>query len=88
MNELNAWFQSVGQNALVAKTGAIVLILIASLIGIRMLQAIVSRSVKDTSARYRIRKFVGFLGYVVLVLLLLGAFSDRLGQLKIGRAHV
>lgn len=83
MNELNAWFQSVGQNALVAKTGAIVLILIASLIGIRMLQAIVSRSVKDTSARYRIRKFVGFLGYVVLVLLLLGAFSDRLGQLTV-----
>lgn len=83
MTELNAVFQSVGQNAFVAKAGAIVLILIASLIGIRMLQAIVSRSIKDTSARYRIRKFVGFIGYVVLVLLLLSAFSDRLGQLTV-----
>lgn len=83
MTELNTVFQSIGQNPFVAKTGTVILILIAALIGIRMLQAIVSRSIKDTSVRYRIRKFVGFLGYVVLVLLLLGAFSDRLGQLTV-----
>lgn len=83
MTELNDLFQSLGQNPLIARTGSITLILIVGLVGMRMLQTAVTRSVKETSARYRIRKLVGFLGYVVLIVLVLGQFSDRLSQLTV-----
>lgn len=60
MTELNDLFQSLGQNPLIARTGSITLILIVGLVGMRMLQTAVTRSVKETSARYRIRKLVGW----------------------------
>ncbi|WP_339914521.1 mechanosensitive ion channel domain-containing protein [uncultured Brevundimonas sp.] len=83
MTELNGLLTGLTSNPIVGRVGVVVITIIAVLIGIRMLQTVVSRSVKEMSARYRIRKFIGFLGYIVLVLILLAMFSERLGQLTV-----
>ena len=83
MTELNGLLDGLVSNPIVGRVGVVIITVIAVLIGIRMLQTVVSRSVKETSARYRIRKLVGFLGYIVLVLVLLAMFSERLGQLTV-----
>ena len=83
MIEISGLLDGLVTNPIVGQAGMVVITVIAVLIGIRMLQTVVSRSVKETSARYRIRKFIGFLGYIVLILVLLSMFSERLGQLTV-----
>ena len=83
MIEISGLLDRLVTNPIVGRAGMVVITVIAVLIGIRMLQTVVSRSVKETSARYRIRKFIGFLGYIVLILVLLSMFSERLGQLTV-----
>lgn len=83
MIEISGLLDGLVTNPIVGRAGMVVITVIAVLIGIRMLQTVVSRSVKETSARYRIRKFIGFLGYIVLILVLLSMFSERLGQLTV-----
>jgi small-conductance mechanosensitive channel len=60
--------------------------LVAALIGLvfvytlsRVTQRAVGRYIVDTSARYRARKFVTFLAYLVGAVVLATVFSDRLG---------
>ena len=48
-----------------------------------MLQRTVDRYVKDVNTRYRARKFVTFLGYLVAAGVLLMIFGDRLGGLTV-----
>jgi hypothetical protein len=71
------------QSPLVANIGYPVFATIVALILIRALQTLASRSIKDTSARYRVRKFIAFFGYVVLALLLLAVFSARMAQFTV-----
>jgi len=61
---------------------AIVGILIISIV-IRFLQRSLSRYIKDPDARYRGRKFLTFIGYLVAIVFLTAVFSDRLGGLHI-----
>jgi small-conductance mechanosensitive channel len=49
----------------------------------RVLQRSISRYVKGTETRYRARKAVGFLGYVVAALVVAAIVSDRIGGLGI-----
>lgn len=64
--------------------------LVAALIGLsivyalsRVSQRTIGRYVTDANARYRARKFVTFLGYVVGAVVLVTIFSDRLGGLTV-----
>ena len=61
---------------------ALVGILIISIV-IRFLQRSLSRYIKDPDARYRGRKFLAFLGYLVGIIFLTAVFSERLGGLHI-----
>ena len=61
---------------------AIVGILLISVI-IRFAQRYSSRYIKDTDTRYRARKFLAFLGYLLAVMFLVAVFSERLGGLHI-----
>ena len=61
---------------------AIVGILLISVI-IRFAQRYSSRYIKDTDTRYRARKFLAFVGYLLAVIFLVAVFSERLGGLHI-----
>jgi len=61
---------------------AIVGVLLISVI-IRFLQRSLSRYIKDSDTRYRARKFLTFLGYLIGIVFLSAVFSKRLGGLHI-----
>ncbi len=50
---------------------------------IRLAQKSVSRYVKETTIRYRVRKFLSFLGYFLAVIVLGTVFSERLSSLTV-----
>jgi small-conductance mechanosensitive channel len=50
---------------------------------IRLVQRWAGRLVKDADTRYRVRKFVAYLGYLAAALLLATAFSNRFGSLTV-----
>ncbi len=64
--------------------------LIAALIGVgvvyalsRLMQRSIGRYVKDADTRYRVRKFVTFLGYLIAFGVVATVFSDRLAGLTV-----
>jgi small-conductance mechanosensitive channel len=63
------------------------IIAVVGLVGIRLLAALLSRwagrFVKDSQARYRIRKVSALISYVVIILFLAVVFKNRLGGLAI-----
>jgi len=66
--------------------GRIVTAMVAILIVItlsRLSQRSIGRIVKDVDTRYRVRKFVNFLGYFVASLAITVVFSDKLGGLTV-----
>jgi small-conductance mechanosensitive channel len=78
----NGLFQQAGSLSLFAKC-------VAAIIGIIVIYAIFSvlertlpRHFGRADARYRVRKFVAFFGYVCVVLFLAILFEDRLGRLS------
>lgn len=62
-------------------TGIIAVIVVISIV--KFLQKAVSRRVKDSDTRYRIRKSVSFFGYLTAVFVLTIVFSDKLGGLTV-----
>jgi small-conductance mechanosensitive channel len=61
---------------------AVVGLLIISVL-IRFLQRSSSRWIKDSDTRYRARKFLTFIGYVLGLLFLIALFSDKLGGIHV-----
>jgi len=49
----------------------------------RVLETILPRHFEQADARYRVRKFIVFVGYIVAILFLVILFEDRLGQLSL-----
>jgi len=68
---------------LVSQFGTAVIAIIVGLVIIRLLQTVAARSIAETGMRYRIRKFIGFAGYVVLALVLFSMLSGKLGQVSV-----
>lgn len=50
---------------------------------VRFLQHSVVQRIKEPDSRYRVRKFVTFLGYVLGIIVLITVFSDKLGGLTV-----
>ena len=50
---------------------------------VRIIQRSIGRYIKETGTRYRARKFIGFMGYVLAVVVLATVFSDKLGGLTV-----
>ena len=57
--------------------------LIILLVVIRVIQRILTNTIKSADARYRTRKFVTGVGYVLAILLVAVVFSDKLGGLPV-----
>jgi len=80
MNEfVNKWLLDPTVGKLVTAVLAI-LILIAL---IKFFQKTLSKKIKDTDTRYRVRKSISFFGYVVAIFVLTIVFSDKLGGLTV-----
>lgn len=71
------------QQPMVAKMGTLLIAGIISIFVVRALQSVASRSIRDSSTRYQVRKFIGFVGYLIVILLLISGFSDKLGQVSV-----
>lgn len=67
----------------VGKLVAAVVGLLILVTAVRFAQRSASRYIKDTDTRYRVRKFLGFAGYLLGALFLLAIFSDRLSQFTV-----
>jgi small-conductance mechanosensitive channel len=66
--------------------GKIVTVIIGILIVVgivRFLQRSVVQRIKETDSRYRVRKFVSFLGYILGIIVIITVFSDKLGGLTV-----
>ena len=50
---------------------------------VRLVQRTATHYIEDRSARYRARKAIGFIGYLLGALVLATMFSDRLGRLTV-----
>lgn len=62
---------------------AVIVGILVIVIAVRFLHGSVIRRIKDPEMRYRARKFVSFLGYVVAALLVMFVFSSQLGGLHV-----
>ena len=70
-------------NPAVGRFLAAVLGLVLIVVVVRLLSRSAGRYIKDSDARYRLRKFISFLGYLTAVLLLTTVYSDRLSGLTV-----
>lgn len=68
---------------MVSRIGGVILAIVVATIVVRLLQSVATRSIASNAARYRVRKFIGFFGYLLVALIILPMFSDRLGQLGV-----
>jgi small-conductance mechanosensitive channel len=67
----------------VGKLIAAVVGLVVVIAVVRLFQRSLTRYVKDSDTRYRLRKFVTIIGYLAGILILAIIFSDRLGRLTV-----
>jgi len=73
-------FAKVTSDPLLVRVGMIAMILIVATILIRVLQSIVGRGISDQALRYRLRKGISFVGYVIALFAAFAAFSDSWGE--------
>lgn len=76
---VNRWVFDPNVGKIVA---AIVSILIITVL-VRFAQRSVSRYIKNDTIRYRVRKFITFIGYVLGIFAIATVFSDKLGGLTV-----
>lgn len=75
--------QGVLADPLLSRIGFILVIAVVVAVAIRALQAIAGRNIADQGLRYRFRKFLGFLGYLLGAFAIVATFSDSWGQLTV-----
>ena len=64
----------------------ITLALISALIVIVIVRVVMNslaRRIKDTDTRYKARKFTAFMGYIVVIFIIISLFSEKLGSLQV-----
>jgi hypothetical protein len=80
---MESLLQRVASLPLGVKLAAAVLGILGLHPAFRLLETILPRHFEQADARYRVRKFVVFVGYVLAILFLMLLFEDRLGQLSL-----
>ncbi len=60
------------------------LVAVVAVVGVvQVIKRVATRYIDDKSVRYRARKAIGFIGYLLGALVVLAMFSDRLGRLSV-----
>ena len=71
------------QNAAVERLAYIAIGIVVVVVITGLLKRIVNTKIENTDHRYRVRKAVNFIGYLLIVLILLLIYGDRLGSLGV-----
>lgn len=85
---MNQLFQPIASLSLSAKFACAVLGLLAIHAAFRLLENTLPHHFGKADARYRVRKFVVFVGYIVGILFLVILFEDRLGRVSLALGTV
>ena len=75
--------ETVLLNPMVVKIAAVVLVVIFINASVRFLQRFIGRRIRDKDARYRVRKAIVFLSYLLIIVIALSIFSDQLNDLSV-----
>ena len=60
------------------------LVAVVAVVGVvQVIKRVATRYIDDKSVRYRARKAIGFIGYLLGALVVLAMFSNRLGRLSV-----
>ncbi len=79
LTTLNSWFANPGLERIgFFLLGALVVLLLTSLI-----KRVVNNKIENTDHRYRVRKAVNFVGYILIVIILLLVYGNKLGNLGV-----
>ncbi len=70
-------------NTSVERVLAIIIGVVAVLVITGLIKRTLNRTVKDIDTKYRVRKATNLLGYLLMVILILFVYSDRLGNIGI-----
>lgn len=76
---IKSWLFSPGVGKLVAAILAVLVVLVL----VRSANGVLGRNIENLERRYRLRKLVVFVGYVLAIFLLSIVFSDKLGGLTV-----
>jgi len=76
---LISWFQ----DAAVERLAYIVIGIVVVLVITALIKRVVNTKIENTDHRYRVRKAVNFIGYLLIILILLLIYGDRLGNLGV-----
>lgn len=70
-------------NPTIGKFVAAIIAILVVITIVRLVKRSVSKYIESSDARYRVRKFITFIGYVATALILTVIFSDKLGGLTV-----
>jgi small-conductance mechanosensitive channel len=76
---LKQWLFNPSIGKLVSAAVGVLIVVIL----VRFFQKSSARYIKDSDIRYRVRKFITFLGYLAAILVIATIYSDRLGGLTV-----
>ncbi|MCF7810440.1 mechanosensitive ion channel family protein [bacterium] len=76
---LNKWIS----NPLFIKITIAALSALIVIVIVRLLMRSLARRIKDSDTRYKARKFTAFMGYIVVVMIIISLFSEKLGSLQV-----
>lgn len=83
MNDMTEHAEKLLDSVLVSRAATAILTVVLVWLATRLVRRVVSERLHDDRTRYRARKVVGGVGWVVLALALAATFSDQLGNLAL-----
>lgn len=83
MDSMLASLKSLLQNAAVERLAYIVVGIVAVFVVTALLKRVVNAKIINTDHRYRVRKAVNFIGYLLIVAILLLIYGDKFGNLGV-----
>ncbi|NJN22018.1 MAG: mechanosensitive ion channel family protein [Leptolyngbya sp. RL_3_1] len=79
INRFEQWFSNPTTIQLLVVVVGVLLIAIV----VRIFRQILTRKIKDSDMRYKVRKLISFASYILMVLFVTLVFNDRLGRLSV-----
>jgi len=80
---MNEQIRAIIYDPTVGKWVAVVVVIMAIYVASRFVQRVIGERVADATTRYRARKSIALIGYVIMILATAIVFNDRLGGLTV-----
>ncbi|MCF8276716.1 MAG: mechanosensitive ion channel family protein [Flavobacteriales bacterium] len=83
MEQITTFFQTWLHNAVLERLAFIAIGIVAVVVVTTLIKRVVNTTIKNTDHRYSVRKAVNFIGYVLIGIVLLIIYGDKLGNLGV-----